>query len=52
MPSLGLQAGALAAVVYAELPWAQHAFDIFGSSRAAHAAGAVEQLLAETHASR
>ncbi|BBY25025.1 alpha/beta hydrolase [Mycobacterium stomatepiae] len=25
-------------VVYAELPWAQNAFDIFGSARAAHAA--------------
>jgi acetyl esterase/lipase len=38
-------------VVYAELPCAQHAFDIFGSARAAHAAVAVEQFLAETYAS-
>jgi acetyl esterase/lipase len=39
-------------VVYAELPYAQHAFDIFGSARAAHAAVAVEQFLAEIYASR
>ena len=39
-------------VVYAELPCAQHAFDIFGSARAAHAALAVEQFLAELYASR
>lgn len=39
-------------VVYAELPLAQHAFDIFGSPRAAHTALAVEQFLAETYASR
>ncbi|HTQ18741.1 alpha/beta hydrolase [Mycobacterium sp.] len=38
-------------VVYAELPYAQHAFDIFGSARAAHAAVAVEQFLAEVYAS-
>ncbi|OPE47191.1 esterase, partial [Mycobacterium intermedium] len=38
-------------VVYAELPWAQHAFDIFGSVRAAHTAVAVEQFLAEVYAS-
>lgn len=37
-------------VVYAELPAAQHAFDIFGSARAAHAAVAVEQFLAEVYA--
>ena len=36
-------------VVYAELPLAQHAFDIFGSARAAHAAVAVEQFLAHTY---
>ncbi|HEU4362299.1 MAG TPA: alpha/beta hydrolase [Mycobacterium sp.] len=36
-------------VVYAELPYAQHAFDIFGSARAAHAAVAVEQFLAEVY---
>jgi acetyl esterase/lipase len=39
-------------VVYAELPCAQHAFDIFGSARAAHAAVAVEQFLAENYVSR
>nr|WP_246216828.1 alpha/beta hydrolase [Mycobacterium botniense] len=38
-------------VVYAELPFAQHAFDIFGSARAAHAAVAVEQFLADVYAS-
>jgi acetyl esterase/lipase len=36
-------------VVYAELPLAQHAFDVFGSARAAHAAVAVEQFLAEVY---
>lgn len=36
-------------VVYAELPVAQHAFDILGSARAAHAAVAVEQFLAEVY---
>lgn len=36
-------------VVYAELPLAQHAFDMFGSARAAHAAVAVEQFLAEVY---
>ncbi len=34
-------------VVYAELPIAQHAFDVFGSARAKHAAVAVEQFLDE-----
>jgi acetyl esterase/lipase len=34
-------------VVYAELTVAQHAFDIFGSARAGHAAVAVERFLAE-----
>jgi acetyl esterase/lipase len=38
-------------VVYAELPFAQHGFDILGSVRAAHAALAVEQFLAEIYAS-
>ncbi|MEB3021914.1 alpha/beta hydrolase [[Mycobacterium] crassicus] len=37
-------------VVYAEMPFAQHAFDIFGSARAAHTAKAVEQFLAEIYA--
>ncbi|MCV7257573.1 alpha/beta hydrolase [Mycobacterium shimoidei] len=36
-------------VVYAELPFAQHAFDIFGPPRAGHAAVAVEQFLAEIY---
>jgi acetyl esterase/lipase len=36
-------------VIYAEMPYAQHAFDIFGSARAAHAAVAVEQFLAEVY---
>ncbi len=36
-------------VVYAELPCAQHAFDIFGSPRAKHAAVAVEHFLAEVY---
>jgi acetyl esterase/lipase len=36
-------------VVYAELPLTQHAFDIFGSARAAHTAVAVEQFLAEIY---
>lgn len=39
-------------VVYAEMPYAQHAFEIFGSARAAHTARAVEQFLAEIYASR
>jgi len=39
-------------VVYAELPYAQHAFDSFGSARAGHTAVAVEQFLAETYALR
>ena len=36
-------------VVYAELPAAQHAFDIFGSARSAQTAVAVEQFLAEIY---
>jgi acetyl esterase/lipase len=39
-------------VVYAELPLTQHAFDILGSARAAHAAVAVEQFLAEVYATQ
>jgi acetyl esterase/lipase len=39
-------------VVYAEMPCAQHAFDMFGSARAAHAAVAVEQFLAEIYTRR
>lgn len=41
-----------APVAYAELPFAQHAFDIFGSARAQHAAVAVEQFLAEVYSPR
>jgi acetyl esterase/lipase len=36
-------------VAYAEMPFAQHAFDIFGSPRATHSAVAVEQFLAEIY---
>lgn len=36
-------------VVYAELPYAQHAFDTFGSPRAGHTVSAVEQFLAEVY---
>ncbi len=32
------------------MPFTQHAFDIFGSVRAAHTAVAVEQFLAEIYA--
>jgi acetyl esterase/lipase len=39
-------------VVYAELRHAQHAFDVFGSARAAHAAVAVERFLAQIYAER
>ncbi|MCW2733091.1 MAG: lip2 3 [Mycobacterium sp.] len=44
-----LGAVSAAPVGYAELPLAQHAFDVFGSARAAHAAVAVEQFLAEVY---
>ncbi|TPG36650.1 alpha/beta hydrolase [Mycolicibacterium hodleri] len=47
-----LRAASNQPVVYAELPLAQHAFDVFGSARAAHAAVAVEQFLAEVYARR
>ena len=36
-------------VAYAELPYAQHAFDSFGSPRTRHAVLAVEQFLAEVY---
>ncbi len=39
-------------VVYAELPLTQHAFDIFGSARAVHAAVAVGQFLADVYATK
>lgn len=48
----GLREVSTSPVVYAELPFAQHAFDIFGSARAAHTATAVEQFLAEVYARR
>ncbi len=38
-----------APVVYAEMPLAQHAFDVFGSPRAMHSAVAVEHFLAEVY---
>ncbi len=38
------------AVAYAELPGAQHAFDIFGSPRAHYSAAAVERFLSWVHA--
>jgi acetyl esterase/lipase len=47
-----LRAASTQPVVYSELPTAQHAFDIFGSARAAHAAVAVEQFLAEVYSRR
>jgi acetyl esterase/lipase len=37
------------AVVYAELPGAQHAFDIFASIRGAHAIRGVERFLRDVH---
>ena len=39
-------------VVYAELPGAQHAFDVFHSIRSAHAIRAVERFLRWVHATR
>ena len=42
-----LRAVSTSPVVYAELPVAQHAFDVFGSARAKHAAAAAELFLAE-----
>lgn len=48
--SARLRDASRAPVVYAELPRAQHGFDTFGSPRAAHAALAVEQFLAEVYA--
>ena len=40
-----LRAVSAAPVVYAELPHAQHAFDVFGSPRATHAAEAAARFL-------
>jgi len=37
-------------VGYAELPWAHHAFDIFGSPRSRHHAAAVGEFLSWVHA--
>jgi acetyl esterase/lipase len=45
-----LRAASVAPVVYAELPQAQHAFDVFGAPRANRAARAVGQFLAAVHA--
>ena len=39
-------------VAYAELPLAQHGFDILGSARARHATIAVEQFLTQVYAGR
>ena len=39
-------------VVYAELPGAQHAFDVFHSVRCAHAVNAVTRFLESIHASQ
>lgn len=39
-------------VVYAELPFTQHAFDVLGSARAGHTANAVTQFLAEVYATQ
>ena len=39
-------------VLYAELPGAQHAFDIFSSPRAHHSAEAVGEFLSWVYASR
>jgi acetyl esterase/lipase len=41
-----------APLVYAELPGAQHAFDVFGSPRAYHTAEAVEKFLSWVYATR
>jgi len=39
-------------VAYAELPGAQHAFEILPSIRTAHTVGAVERFLAAVHGAR
>ena len=41
-----LRAASCQPVVYAELPRAQHAFEVYGSSRALATVGAVERFLA------
>jgi hypothetical protein len=40
------------AVVYSEIPHAQHAFDFFGSPRGYYTAHAVEKFLSWVHARR
>ncbi len=50
--SARLRAVSTQPVVYAELPYAQHAFDMFGSARAGHVAVAVERFLAEIYVAR
>jgi acetyl esterase/lipase len=42
---MALQAASKSPVAYAELPGAQHAFDIFGSPRARHTSSAIGQFL-------
>jgi acetyl esterase/lipase len=44
-----LRARSEATVVYAELPGAQHAFDVFGSVRCAHVLRGVEHFLSTIH---
>jgi acetyl esterase/lipase len=47
-----LQAASKAPVAYAELPYAQHAFDIFGSPRAHRSAEAVARFLSWVYATK
>jgi acetyl esterase/lipase len=47
-----LRATSRSPVGYAELPGAQHAFDVFGSPRARHSAAATQRFLAWVYATR
>jgi acetyl esterase/lipase len=47
-----LRAVSTAPVIYAEIPYAQHAFDIFGSPRGHYTASAVERFLDWARATR
>jgi acetyl esterase/lipase len=47
---MALRAASKSPVAYAELPGAQHAFDIFGSPRARHTASAIGQFLSWVYA--
>ena len=47
-----LRAVSQAPVIYAEIPYAQHAFDIFGSARGHYTASAVERFLDWARATR